>query len=48
MKTYIQPQTTEEQVVVNSICLTLSDKGANSELDVLAPERDETMEWEEM
>lgn len=48
MKTYIQPQTTEEQVVVNSICLTLSSKGANSELEVLTPERDEETEWEEI
>ncbi len=48
MKAYIQPKTTEEQVVVNSICLTLSSKGANSELEVLTPERDEEVAWEEM
>ena len=46
-KTYIQPKTAVEQVEINAICLPLSGKGADPTKDVLAPERDDEMEWEE-
>ena len=46
-KTYIQPKTVVEQVVINNLCLSVSTTAADDSV-VLAPERDETMEWEEM
>ena len=46
-KTYIQPKTAVEQVEINAVCLPLSGKGADPSLEVLAPERDDEMEWEE-
>ncbi len=44
-KTYIQPQTRDEQAVMNALCLVVSTTAADNS-DVLAPER-EDIEWEE-
>jgi len=44
-KTYIKPQSSEEQAVMNAICLVVSTTAADNS-EVLAPEREETG-WEE-
>jgi len=44
-KTYIKPQSNEEQAVMNAICLVVSTTAADNS-EVLAPEREETG-WEE-
>ena len=44
-KTYIKPQSSEEQALVNAICLVVSTSAADDSA-VLAPEREETG-WEE-
>ena len=46
MKTYIKPQTNEEQLAIDAVCLVVSTTPADSS-PVLSPERDDNMEWEE-
>jgi hypothetical protein len=44
-KTYIKPQSNEEQAVMNAICLVVSTTAADNS-EVLAPEREDNG-WEE-
>ena len=49
MKRYIKPQVAVEQVELNALCqLAISTTFADEKLDVLVPERDDELEWEEM
>ena len=47
MKAYIKPMTTVEQVKLNAYLISLSTTAADNS-QVLAPERTEDVEWEEL
>ena len=46
-KTYIQPQTTVEEVKLNAYLISMSATPADNSA-VLTPERDDDVEWEEL